>query len=152
MLNALADAVVDVTAHHLALDTPLGAVQQVTSPSGRIPIHGCPEGCYNIVSYPGWALSSAGGYPDITGGASFLMDTQLTHGGCQTRTLLTYGESDNPTSPHHWDQAALFSSKRWITERFTEAEIKADRHLTTTVLRPAAGKSAEASEGTRLGI
>jgi acyl-homoserine-lactone acylase len=67
-------------------------------------------------------------------GTSFVMAVELTPHGPRARTLLTYSESADPTSPHHTDQTVLFSQKRWVTERFTEAEIEADPHLQTTTL------------------
>jgi acyl-homoserine-lactone acylase len=63
-----------------------------------------------------------------------MMATELTPDGPRTRTILTYSESSNPSSPHHTDQTALFSRSQWVTERFTEAEINATPHLDTTVL------------------
>jgi acyl-homoserine-lactone acylase len=132
--RALADAVTDMTTHGVALDAPLHAVQQVSTPTGPIPVPGCPNACYNIVAPARPNLTAAGMYPDIMGGASFLMAVRLTPGGAHAQTILTYGESENPASPHHWDQARLFSTKQWITERFTEAEIKAAPGLTVTVL------------------
>jgi acyl-homoserine-lactone acylase len=134
--QALADAVESVGAHHLPFGVPVSAVQQVTTEIGRIPIPGCPEQCYNIISPLTQTLTAAGTYPDVNFGTGFLMATSLTDNGPQTRTILAYGESSNPVSPHHWDQARLLSSKQWITERFTITQIKADPQLTTTALHP----------------
>jgi acyl-homoserine-lactone acylase len=63
------------------------------------------------------------------------MAVELTPGGPRTHTLLTYGQSANPASPHCTDQTLLFSRKQWVVERFTEAEIAADPALRVTVLR-----------------
>lgn len=51
------------------------------------------------------------------------------------RPVLMYGESVNPESPHRTDQTELFSRKQWVTERFTEAEIKTSPELEVTRLR-----------------
>jgi acyl-homoserine-lactone acylase len=67
-------------------------------------------------------------------GTSFVMAVEQTPRGPRARTLLTYSESANPTSPHHTDQTVLFSRKRWVTERFTENEIEADPQLRTITL------------------
>jgi acyl-homoserine-lactone acylase len=64
-----------------------------------------------------------------------VMAAELTPDGPRTRTLLTYGQSANPASPHYTDQTRLFSRKQWVTERFTEAEIAADPALEVTTLR-----------------
>ncbi|MFE7190042.1 penicillin acylase family protein [Kitasatospora sp. NPDC057541] len=68
-------------------------------------------------------------------GAGFLMATELTDRGPRTRTLLTYGESADPTSPHFTDQTRRYADKQWVTERFTEAEIRSAPGLTVTTLR-----------------
>jgi acyl-homoserine-lactone acylase len=74
------------------------------------------------------------GPPSIFG-SSFIMAVELTPHGPVARTLLTYSESANPASPHHTDQTKLFARKRWVTERFSEAEIEADPQLQTTTLQ-----------------
>jgi acyl-homoserine-lactone acylase len=91
-----------------------------------ITLHGCPEekGCFNAIEADGRSIQ----------GSSFIMAIELTAHGPRARTILTYSQSANPTSPHHRDQTVLFSQKQWVTERFSEAEITADPHLQTTTL------------------
>jgi acyl-homoserine-lactone acylase len=92
-----------------------------------VALPGCPEekGCFNVIEADGRSIH----------GSSFIMAVELTPHGPRARTILTYSQSANPTSPHYRDQTVLFSRKRWVTERFTEAEINADPHLQTTTLR-----------------
>ncbi|MGP9016919.1 penicillin acylase family protein [Streptomyces sp. BR1] len=135
--GALADAVQTLAARKVPLDAPIGSVQRWNG----IPLPGCSggEGCFNVVNAS--PDSGRGGgtgpvEPDAyASGSSFIMATQLTPQGPRTRTILTYGESANPRSPHYTDQTELFSRKQWVTERFTEAEIAADPQGRTTVLR-----------------
>lgn len=42
-----------------------------------------------------------------------------------SRTLLTYSRSADPTSAHDNDQLELFSNDQWVTGRFCEHEIQA---------------------------
>jgi acyl-homoserine-lactone acylase len=128
--HALADAVEYFQAHNVPLGIPLGAVQHYAG----ISLPGCTEGegCFDRVegaAPPGSAVGT-----DASNGSSFIMATELTPDGPRTRTILTYSESANPSSPHYSDQTALFSRGRWVTERFTEAEINADPQLQTTTL------------------
>ncbi|MFI6659199.1 penicillin acylase family protein [Streptomyces sp. NPDC050523] len=51
------------------------------------------------------------------------------------RPVAHHRQSANPASPHYSDQTRLFSRKRWVTERFTEAEINGDPAVRTTTLR-----------------
>jgi acyl-homoserine-lactone acylase len=129
--HALADAVQDFAARDLPVDTALGAVQKWAG----IPLPGCTgdKGCFNVVEAgpaSGTGTPTAGAF-----GTSFLMAVELTPDGPRTRTLLTYGQSANPASPHYTDQTRLFSRKQWVTERFTEAEIAGDPALQVTALR-----------------
>jgi acyl-homoserine-lactone acylase len=128
--HALADAVEYFQAHNVPLDIPLGAVQHYAG----ISLPGCTEGegCFDRVE--GAAPPGSAAAADASNGSSFIMATELTPDGPRTRTILTYSESANPSSPHYSDQTALFSRGRWVTERFTEAEINADPQLQTTTL------------------
>ncbi len=128
--QALADAVQYFQANSVPLDIPLGAVQHYAG----ISLPGCTEGegCFDRVegtTPPGSAVGT-----DASNGSTFIMATELTPQGPRTRTILTYSESANSTSPHYSDQTALFSRGQWVTERFTEAEINADPRLQTTTL------------------
>lgn len=135
--RALADAVRQLTAAGLPLDAPIGSVQRWAG----IPLHGCSgqQGCFNVLTAS--PNSGAGGatHPADPGdrihGSSFIMATELTPAGPRTRTILTYGQSANPDSPHYTDQTAMYARKQWVTERFTEAEIAAAPGLKVTTLR-----------------
>jgi acyl-homoserine-lactone acylase len=111
-----------------------------------ISLPGCPgeRGCFNVIEAtdstgtllgpPGTGNRRPDDKPASIFGTSFIMAVELTPRGPHARTLLTYSESADPASPHHTDQTVLFSQKRWVTERFTEAEIEADPHLQTTTV------------------
>ncbi|GDY68288.1 hypothetical protein SAV14893_076810 [Streptomyces avermitilis] len=129
--RALADAVQDFAARDLPVDTELGTVQKWAG----IPLPGCNgnKGCFNVLDAgpdSGTGTPTAGAF-----GTSFLMAVELTPDGPRTHTLLTYGQSANPASPHYTDQTRLFSRKQWVTERFTKSEIASDPALRVTTLR-----------------
>ncbi|KOV36760.1 hypothetical protein ADK60_05935 [Streptomyces sp. XY431] len=135
--RALAEAVRDLAARGLPVDAPIGRVQRWAG----IPLHGCPGqlGCFNALSAAPDSGAGGGTYPSdvrsVPHGGTFLMATELTDRGPRTRTLLTYGESADPTSPHYTDQTRRYARKQWVTERFTEAEIRSAPGLTVTTLR-----------------
>ncbi|MFJ8430969.1 penicillin acylase family protein [Kitasatospora sp. NPDC094019] len=135
--RALADAVRDLAARGLPVAAPIGRVQRWAG----IPLHGCPGelGCFNALSAAPDSGAGGGTYPtdvrSVPHGGTFLMATELTERGPRTRTLLTYGESADPTSPHFTDQTRRYARKQWVTERFTEAEIRSAPGLTVTTLR-----------------
>jgi acyl-homoserine-lactone acylase len=118
------------------------------NPAGRtarrwaaIALPGCPaeKGCFNVIEANGpedFQSGPADGKRPVTSifGSSFIMAVELTPNGPRSRTILTSSQSANPTSSHHADQTILFSRGRWVTERFSEAEINADPGLQTTSL------------------
>src|SRR5258708_37942437 len=92
-----------------------------------IPLPGCGEDqrCFNVVAASVTSGSNAiDPSPDNSAqGSTFIMAVEMTPHSPLTRTILTYAESTNPTSPHYSDQTVLFSYNQWVTERFTQAEI-----------------------------
>jgi acyl-homoserine-lactone acylase len=142
--DALGDAISQLDHARIPLDATLGSVQHVTYRGARIPIPGGPgdpDGIYNAIftdEYPGDSLTA----PDA--GSSFIQAVTWNDTPCPVgATILTYSESSNPASPHYADQTALFSHKKWLPDRFCQAQILADPHLQVTTVTsqrtPAAG-------------
>ncbi|WP_434443839.1 penicillin acylase family protein [Lentzea sp. E54] len=129
--RAFADAVRAFAAAGVAVDVPLDAVQQYEG----IPVHGCrgPEGCFNVISVPG--PPQPGVVPSIPHGTSFVMAVELTKNGPRMSSMLVYGQSADPASPHHTDQARLYVRKQWVTGAFSEREIARNPDLTVRRLR-----------------
>jgi acyl-homoserine-lactone acylase len=122
--TALADAVDELRAAGIALDSPLGEHQFVVRNGRRIPIPGGTEalGVWNKVE-PVWN-AAGGGYTEVTTGSSYIQAVGWDGGRCPVaRTLLTYSQSSNPNSPHFSDQTRLFSGEKWVTSRFCEKDI-----------------------------
>lgn len=136
--RALADAVERMSSLHVPLAEPLSAAQYTTVGGAPLAVPGCGnlEGCYSVVEGTGPSgLSSDGRFLPVDFGSSFVMVVELSPSGPSARTVLTYSESVNPDSPHHGDQTALFATKRWVTDRFSERDILSSPALTVTVLR-----------------
>ncbi|MFD3934347.1 penicillin acylase family protein [Streptomyces sp. NPDC058611] len=128
--RALADAVAELRAAGIALDSPLGAHQFVVRGGQKLPVGGGTEalGVWNKIEAP-WN-APAGGYPEVLHGSSHIQAVGWDGGRCPVaRTLLTYGQSSNPDSPHSADQTRLFSQERWVTSRFCERDILASPRL-----------------------
>ncbi|MFF0744638.1 penicillin acylase family protein [Streptomyces sp. NPDC004111] len=122
--SALAAAVAELRAAGIALDAPLGAHQFVVRNGKRLPVPGGTEslGVWNKVE-PVWN-PAGGGYTEVTTGSSYIQAVGWDGGPCPVaRTLLTYGQSSNPDSPHYRDQTELFSGEKWVTSRFCERDI-----------------------------
>src|SRR5215218_3828619 len=123
--DALRGAVEDLRSKNIPLDVPLGEKQAEPRGSERIGIPGCSEaeGCFNIIST---RRDAQGNYDPYTG-SSFVMAAGFdTAGRPHGSAILSYSQSENPTSPFYADQTRLFSQEQWLPMRFTEREIKAD--------------------------
>ncbi|WP_439657270.1 penicillin acylase family protein [Lentzea sp. HUAS TT2] len=129
--RAFADTVRAFGVAGVAVDVPLDSVQQYEG----IPIHGCrgPEGCFNVISVPG--PPRPGAPVGIPHGSSFVMAVELTRDGPRMSSMLIYGQSADPASPHHTDQARLYERKEWVKGEFTEREIARNPDLTVRHLR-----------------
>jgi acyl-homoserine-lactone acylase len=129
--DALGDAIQQLNQAHIPIDTTLGAVQYVTYHGSHITIPGGPgdpDGIFNAIyedTEPGDSLTS----PD-TGSSFIQVVTWRKNSPCPVgSTILTYGESSNPTSPHFADQTKLFSKKEWLPDLFCQSQLAADPHL-----------------------
>uniref|UniRef100_UPI0037CBD9C5 penicillin acylase family protein n=1 Tax=Actinomadura sp. TaxID=1989 RepID=UPI0037CBD9C5 len=121
--KALIDAVDELRKSNIPLDAPLGDHQYVTRNGEKIPLGGGTEdlGVLNKIEAP-WTPGK--GYTEVTTGSSYVQVVSFDGDACpDTRTLLTYSQSADPTSPHYADQTRLFSKKQWVTERFCSSEI-----------------------------
>lgn len=154
LLDKLAEAVLRLGDAGVALDAPLGQVQFHPRGGSRIPLHGgiAVDGTANVVSYRtlkstldaatprGTVINSQTGLTTegyvVNYGTSFLMTMRYTDSGVEARALLTYGESEDTSSPSFNDQLPLFSQKQWRPILFSEQEIASAPALETiTVTR-----------------
>ncbi|MFA1550534.1 penicillin acylase family protein [Actinomadura chokoriensis] len=121
--KALIDAVDELWKSNIPLDAPLGDHQYVTRNGEKIPLGGGTEGLGVLNKIEAsWTPGKA--YTEVTTGSSYIQVVSFDGDGCpDTRTVLTYSQSADPTSPHYADQTRLFSKKQWVTERFCSSEV-----------------------------
>jgi acyl-homoserine-lactone acylase len=109
--DALGDALAELNSAHIPLDASLASVQFVPYRGAHIPIPGGP------------------GDPDGIYNA-------IARGDVPTDSP----HIPDPDSPHFADQTRLFSQKKWLTDRFCQAQIQSDPHLTRSVVTGALPK------------
>jgi acyl-homoserine-lactone acylase len=123
--TALGDAIHDLRSAGLPLDVPVGKVQFIVKRGVKYPIHGGtgdPNGDFNAI----WDEWTGKGLTQPDGGSSFVQVVTWNGTSCpDARTILTYSLSTDRTSKHYADQTALFSRKKWVTDRFCASAIAA---------------------------
>ncbi len=126
VMQAFGDAVASLRASGIDAGAQQGSYQYALRGKLKIMIPGGPgdpEGQFNAIS----VRTTAGkpGLVDPVHGSSFVQVVGWTKDEWpDARTILTYSLSDNPSSKHYADQTRLFSSKTWVTERFSPASVK----------------------------
>jgi acyl-homoserine-lactone acylase len=69
--------------------------------------------------------ANKGKYRPITYGSSHIQAISFLSGGrVDTRTILTYGQSEDPGSPWSSDQTRLFGAGKWVHFPWTDAQIR----------------------------
>ncbi|MGK5546559.1 penicillin acylase family protein [Streptomyces sp. URMC 127] len=129
--RALADTVAELRSAGIALDAPLGEHQFVVRNGERIPVPGGADalGIWNMIESAPWD-SARGGWSEVRHGSSYIQAVGFDGGACPVaRTLLTYGQSSDPGSPHSADQTRLFSAGRMVPGRFCEKDILSSPQL-----------------------
>jgi acyl-homoserine-lactone acylase len=132
--DALGDAIKDLQGAGLPLDASPGQVQAVVGHGRRIPLHGGvadPNGEFNAL-YTDFVPGV--GFTEPYLGTSYVQVVTWNKTSCPDAvSILTYSESTNPRSRHVSDQTLLFSRKRWVTDPFCLAAVRAATVTTTFV-------------------
>ncbi|MEK7667018.1 MAG: penicillin acylase family protein [Gemmatimonadota bacterium] len=100
-------------------DVAWGDVHRVRIGDVNVPVGGCPGalGCFRVLSYARSADVRVASFGDAWVLAVEFADTPRAY------SVLAYGQSSRPESPHHSDQAAMFARGELKRVAFTEAEI-----------------------------
>jgi acyl-homoserine-lactone acylase len=126
--RALADAVQELSGSGMPLDATLGDYQYIERDGQRFALSGGgdPLGVVNVMEGP----FGPDGFAEAHYGSGYLHVVAFDGSACPDAvTLLTYSQSEEPSSPHHADQTELYSRKEWVTERFCQAAILASPEL-----------------------
>jgi len=128
LFDALGQAVHAIRATGFALDAPLGELQTRASPAGPVPLAGGEEfeGVLNALGTMGVTPLTRAGY-EIDYGTSYLQIVSYEADGPVAWTLLPYGQSSSPSSPHAFDQLPAYSAKQWYIVPFKAADVAAQR-------------------------
>ncbi len=136
VIAAMKDAIAFLRSKNIPMDATWGSVQ-VAGDRGAPPIplgggSGNEAGNANALASRG-VLTNTGFLRPITYGSSHIQAVSFTASGVDARTILTYGQSDNPFSPWSKDQTLLFSQKKWVTFPWTSTQIAAAKISRVTI-------------------
>jgi acyl-homoserine-lactone acylase len=130
VVQAMSDAIASLRDRGIPFDATWGSLQ-VAGDRGAPPIPlgggtGDAAGNANALASR-WVKDNKDHYRPITYGSSHIQAISFLPGGrVDARTILTYGQSENPRSPYSTDQTRMFSQKRWVHFAWTDAQIRKD--------------------------
>lgn len=119
-LKALAASVSEMKQKLGRLDVAWGDLHRLRRGSLDVPIGGLTDdyGAFRIVAY---TPASDGKYVAM-GGDSYVLAVEFTSPPT-AYSIVAYSQTDDPKSPHHNDQSALFAQEKWKRAWFTEEDI-----------------------------
>lgn len=137
VVKAMKDAIASVRSKNIAMDAPWGDVQ-VAGDDGADPIalgggDGDLAGNANALASRNPEQNSSYGKAVTYGSSHIQAIAFLPGGGLDAKTILTYGQSENPTSPFSQDQTKMYGNKEWNSFPWTTKEIAAQKLSTKTV-------------------
>jgi acyl-homoserine-lactone acylase len=130
VVAAMAKAITTLTARGIDLTAPYGSMHQAADrgdEDARIPISGglgTATGDANATSSSGTDDPVVGG---VNVGSSYIQAIAFRGSSkVDARTVLTYGQYENPRSPWSDDQTRIFSKERWVRFPWTDRQIRKD--------------------------
>jgi acyl-homoserine-lactone acylase len=130
VVGAMAEGIASLRRRKVPFDAPWGSLQ-VAGDRGAPPIGlgggtGDASGNANALASRK-PVANVGKYRPITYGSSHIQAIAFEEDGrVNARTILTYGQSEDPTSRWSSDQTRLFGAGRWVRFAWTPAEIAED--------------------------
>jgi acyl-homoserine-lactone acylase len=129
VLEALANAVLSLRAHHVPLSASYGQVQFYPHGALKVPVPGCDTGCLNVFDAANGTGGPLGAFPygQVYQGSSMVMTTELTRKGPVSQGILTYSQATDTHSADHANMTKLYSQGKWVSLPYTSAQLAADQ-------------------------
>ncbi len=137
VIQAMKDAIASLRDRHVPMNATWGSLQ-VAGDTGApaIPLGGgLGDGAGNANALASRnPVTNSDSYKPVTYGSSHIQAISFLDGGAvDTKTILTYGQSEDPTSPWSRDQTELFGKLRWVSFPFTPTQISSQQISKVTV-------------------
>lgn len=134
---ALQQAVATLASAGIALDAAKGELLYTERSGDKVALYGgCDNEGYFTILCP--EVDLADGNQSVDGdthGNTYMQIVDFNQPTVTARTLLSFSQSDDPTSPHAGDYTQAYANKEWHQVPFTQAEILADPQFTSLSLR-----------------
>jgi acyl-homoserine-lactone acylase len=129
-VKALEWAVQETSKKFGALDVAWGDVHRVRRGSVDVPVGGCSGalGCFRVLTYE----EQPDGKRAANSGDGWVLAVEFGRTAPRAYSILAYGQSTDPASPHHADQAAMFARGEFKPVRFTAKDVAAHTIRTYT--------------------
>jgi len=137
IVDAMKAAIASLRAKNIPMDAKWGDVQ-VAGDRGAPPIplgggDGDSAGNANALQSKSPVQNIDHGKPITYGSSHIEAISFLPDGRVDAKTILTYGQTEDPTRPESSDQTKLFSQKKWVSFPWTSAAIADHKVSTKTV-------------------
>jgi acyl-homoserine-lactone acylase len=105
LVNALKDTKNYLEKYFNSTEIKLGDYQKLVRGSKELSIFGLPDGITAMASQP-----YKKGKVKVVSGESYIELVRFSEKGTEIESVISYGSSDHPTSPHYGDQMELYST------------------------------------------
>ena len=120
-VNSFDTAMLSLKEKYGRWDMPWGEVHRLRLGDLDLPVGGGPGGlgCFRVL----WFTDAEDGMRKIRGGDGWQLAVQFSDPP-RAYSILAYGQSNDPNSPHHTDQARLFAENKMKEVAYTDRDIK----------------------------
>lgn len=120
--KALVRAVDSVRARFGALDVPWGDVHRARLGGVDVPVGGCHGalGCFRVL----WFEDQPDGKRSVQGGDGWVLAVEFGRKVPRAYSVLAYGQSSDPASPHHTDQLGMFARGEMKPVAFAREDVE----------------------------
>ena len=116
-------AVAETARRHGSADVAWGDVHRVRHGDVDVPVGGCggAMGCFRVLNF----RTDPDGKRSVIGGDGWVIAVEFGRDVPRGYSVLAYGQSVRPESPHHDDQAEMFARGEYKRILFTERDVEA---------------------------
>lgn len=121
LVKALRDAKTHMLTHFGTTEVRLGDYQKLVRGTKELPVFGMPD----VITAMS-AVKHKDGKVKVTSGESYIELVKFTKNGPEIESVISYGSSDHPYSPHYTDQMEMYTQFKTKKMTFNKEDIYAN--------------------------